>query len=354
MHLQNYHLLNKKIIYYLFLIIFIIAPFQKAIAQKNDTIVHVNGNILTGEFKKMIYGVVTWKMDGMGTISFEEPEINTIISKKHFEVKMKSGIIYFGSLAASKKNRSVYVLIEDKKILVDIDNIVEVYPIKKSFWMRLSGDFSLGANYSKGSKTTTLSFSGDLNYRKKKSYAELAWDENITVLADSVTSSKADLTLSYQRLLRKKWSAMASIGGNQNLELGTKLRLNLDLGMIKDISYNDWNRFYVGAGVNLTQETPYDDSGKKNDIAGLVQVVWKVYKYSSPKLWVDANIDFLPYFTDAGRYRTNFNLNPKISILSDNFKVGFKFYYNYDSKPSASAVSTNDYGINLQLTYSLH
>lgn len=302
----------------------------------------------------MIYGVISWKMDGMGTISLEEPKVNTIISKKNFEIKMNSGKIYFGSFGASKIKRKVNILTGDKKILVDIDKIVEVYPIRKNFWLRLSGDFSLGLNYSKGSKTSTLSFSGNLDYRKKKSYVELSWDENITVQSDSVTSSKADLTLSYQRLLKKKWSVMAAIGGNQNLELGTKLRLNLDLGMIKDISYNEWNRFYVGAGLNITQETSYDNAGKTNDLAGLVQAVWKVYKYSSPKMWIDADITFLPYFTDAGRYRTNFNLNPKISILSDNFKVGFKFYYNYDSKPSSSASSRDDYGLNLQLTYSLH
>jgi len=43
-------------------------------AQKTDTIVHINGNVLTGDFKRMNYGIVTWKMDGMGTISLEEPK----------------------------------------------------------------------------------------------------------------------------------------------------------------------------------------------------------------------------------------------------------------------------------------
>ena len=61
---------------------------NQCLAQKTDTIVHINGNILTGDFKKMNYGVVTWKMDGMGTIDLEEPKIQTIISSKMFEIKM--------------------------------------------------------------------------------------------------------------------------------------------------------------------------------------------------------------------------------------------------------------------------
>ena len=90
------------------------------------------------------------------------------------------------------------------------------------------------------------------------------------------------------------------------------------------------------------------------DITGIVQVVWKVFKYTNPKVWVDANVSFLPYITGGPRYRTVFNLNPKVSIFSDDFKVGFTFYYNQDSKPPSNAPSKYDYGLNLQLTYTLH
>ncbi len=37
-------------------------------AQKTDTIVHINGNVMTGELKKIVYGVATWKMSGMGIV----------------------------------------------------------------------------------------------------------------------------------------------------------------------------------------------------------------------------------------------------------------------------------------------
>ena len=83
------------------------ATSQASYGQKTDTIVHINGNILKGDFKRMNYGVVTWKMDGMGTISFEEPKIQTIISNKMFEIKMENRSIYYGSFAASEEPRSV-------------------------------------------------------------------------------------------------------------------------------------------------------------------------------------------------------------------------------------------------------
>jgi hypothetical protein len=57
--------------------------------------------MLTGDFKNLKYGVVSWKMDTMGTISLEEVRVNTIISKKQFQIKLKYDEIYFGSFKAS-------------------------------------------------------------------------------------------------------------------------------------------------------------------------------------------------------------------------------------------------------------
>ncbi len=328
-------------------------PQTSLFAQKTDTIVHVNGNIMKGELKKLIYGVATWKMDGMGTISFEEIKINTIISNKQFEIKMKSGLVYLGSFQASTEKRSVYVVRDSDRLLVKIENIVSIYPIKNSFWLRVSGDFSIGGNYSKGSDIATLDFSGNLNYRREKTSTSIIWDTNNTYQSDSLNSSKSDLSLSWERLIKNYWSIVVSVGGSQNTELGTKLRIGINGLGIRNIFYSSWNRLYVGAGLNLTQETPYDDSGTTEDLAGKFALVWKVYKFTSPKIWIDANIDFLPYITDS-RYRAVFNLNPKISVWSDDFKVGFKFYYAYDSQPLTTSASNDDYGINFQLTYSLH
>ena len=347
-----YFILRKITLYIILMVSLIIA--NEGISQKVDTIIHINGNVLTGDFKKMVYGVATWKMDGMGTISLEEPKISTIQSNKTFEIKMKNGFIYFGSFDTSNVDRMVYIVFTNGRELIDISDIVEVYPIKRSFWSRTSGNFSLGFNYSKGSDVATISTSGNLNYRKRKSYFELSWDDNNTYQSDTLSSSKADIAFAWQRLLKDGWSVQAATGASQNSELGTKLRLDFNTIGIKDITYNSWNRFYSGAGLSVSRETSYTGGETNNDLAGLLTAVWKVYKYTVPKIWVDTDISFLPYITGDNRYRAIFNLNPRVSIFSDNFKAGFSFYYNYDSNPSSNAVSTYDYGINLELSYSFH
>ena len=345
--------------FYILLFISICIPHSKVVGQKTDTIYHINGNILTGELKKLTYGVVTWKMDGMGTIDLEEIKINTMLSNKMFEIKMKGEIIYYGSFVPSNDYRKVFIIFtnskgEPEKKLVRIEDIVEFYTIKNNFWARTSGDFSLGFNYSKGSDVGSVAFAGNLDYRNKKNYAYFSWSGNNTFQGDSISSTNTTVSLGFQRLINNGWSYQSAISGTQNSELGTKLRWELDLTGIKDIVYNSWNRFYGGTGVSLLREIPYgNDPIAQDDVAGLFQLVWKVYKITEPKIWVDANVSYLPYLTEK-RYRTNFNLNPKVSIFSNNFKVGFALYYNFDSDPSEDAVSTNDYGINLNLSYSLH
>lgn len=335
------------------LVFTLMAPFVMQ-AQKTDTVFHINGNVLTGDFKKMAYGVVTWKMDGMGTINLEEVKINTIRSAKLFEIKLKSGNILFGSFDASDTPRKVFVVTEDQNELINMEQIVEIFPLKRSFWMRTSGNFSLAGNYSKGSNIGTIGFSGNLSYVKRKTYFELSVSDNNTYQGDSLSSSNSEISFAWQRELTKSWSSEISVGTTQNTELGTKLRLNLNMIGIRDITYNSWNRFYAGAGLSVSDETPYDESPGKADLAGLFQVVWKVYKYTLPKLWVDASLNFLPYLTERSRYLATLNLNPQVSILGDNLKLGFKFYYSIDSKPASTSASNTDYGINLELTYSFH
>jgi hypothetical protein len=347
--------LNKATIHIILFLFFIVTPQIKGLAQKTDTIVHVNGNVLKGDFKKMEYGIITWKMDGMGTINVEQPFIDTFISKKQFEIVMKNGLIYYSSLEASDSNREVVISVDGQKESIYIDDIVEAHPIKNKFWMKISGNLSLGGNYSKGSNLTTIAFSGNLDYRNKKTFYQTNWNLNTSYQGDSLTALNTNINLQWQRMFKNQWSSLILVGMSQNLQLGTKRRYDLSLGGVKDIIYNTWNRFYVTAALSGITETPYEPANaSQQDLAGALSVAYEIYKYTSPKISLQTSFNFIPYFTGEERYRAAYNLNPSISILNNNFKVGFNFYFNYDSNPAEGSLSNDDYGINLQLTYSLH
>lgn len=337
----------------LFLLCFVLFS-NRGFAQKTDTIYHVNGNVLTGDLRKLNYGVVTWKMAGIGTITIETPEIQNIKSKKEFEVKLNNGLIYFGSFDTTKIDKKVKLILPSGTQLLSLNDIVEVYPIKNSFWLRTIGSFSLGFNYSLGSSVATLAFSGDLSYRKRKSLFQISWDNNNTFQGDSLSATNINFALGYQHTLKNYWSLGSFVSAYQNSQLGVKLRLDLAGIVIRDIVYNKWNRYFVAGGLSVQRETPFDDTGETTDLAGIVTTVWKVYKYTSPKIWVDSELSLIPYITGDWRYRANFNMNPRIGVIGNTLQVGFKFYYSYDSRPPSNAATTYDWGINFTLTYSLH
>jgi len=327
----------------------------ESLAQKTDTIVHVNGNVLKGDLKKMEYGIITWKMDGMGTINVEEPFVSSIISKKQFEIVLKNGLIYFSSFEASDSTGEVIITNGSEKVSIKIDDIVEIHPIKGSFWMRFSGNVSLGANYAKSSNLTTVAFSGDLDFRKKKNDLILTWNLNLSFQNDSTITRNSETFLAWQRLFNNHWSSLVSLGTSQNLQLGIKRRYTLSLGALKDITYNTWSRLYLAGALSTVSETSFDaDKQAIQDLAGTIRLAYDIFKYTRPKISLRSNINYIPYFTGDSRTRASLNLTPSISLMDSNFKVGVNFYYTYDSNPPESSLSNEDIGINLQLTYTIN
>ena len=59
----------------IFLIGFILLSSIKGLCQKTDTLFLVNGDRLVGEIKKLQYRLLSYKVDGMGTLQIEWPKV---------------------------------------------------------------------------------------------------------------------------------------------------------------------------------------------------------------------------------------------------------------------------------------
>jgi hypothetical protein len=323
------------------------------IGQKTDTIVMLNGNIITGELKKIVYGQLSYSVEGMNTISIDEVDVSSIKSEKQFEIKLTNDSIFYGSFDTARLKQMAYIVTDSKRKLINMHELVEVYPIKRNFWLRTSGNFSLGYNLTKANKNMSLVTSGDLTHRKKKVYYELQWNNNLVWYVDTLNSSSNQVVLSWQRIIKKEWSGGLAFGYDQNTELGVQARLGITTTIIKDIVYNHWNRLSASAGFDGTQEWDYENEGSNQYLSGLIGLAWKVYRFQEPKISIGSYITYLPYINDK-RHRVNINLAPNISVYGDDLKVGFSLYYNYDSSPPSDDYSTQDYGLNATITYSFH
>ena len=347
--------MNKTTIHIALFVIVMIFSQLSCFSQNTDTIVHVNGSYLKGNFKKMEYGIITWKMDGMGTISVEEPFVSTIISQKQFELIMKDGTIHYSSFEASESEGEVLIEENGEKVSVMIDDIVEIHPMKGNFWQKFTGNISLGGNFSKSNNLTTIAFSGNLDWRNRKTAFFTDWILNLSFQGDSTITNNSETDVNWQHLFKNKWSSVISLGRSQNLQLGIKQRYNLSVGALKDMVNNTWSRFYIVGALTAITEQSFDTSSESiHDVAGLIRLSYYIFKYTKPKISMKSNVSVIPYITGEDRTRINFNLNPNVSIINNNFKVGFSFYYTYDTRPAVSSLSNEDYGINLQLTYKIN
>ena len=322
-------------------------------AQKTDTIVHINGNTLLGEIKKLDNGIISFKMDGMGTIKFELDKINTFSSEKHFQIVMRHGIQYYGTFDTSGISRRVIVNLINGTERLRVDNIIEMYPIKKNFWLRTSGVFSLGFNFTKGSDIANLTSSGNINYRNRKTFSQLNWSDNTTVQSDTINSNKTDVSIDIQRLLKKQWYIGFNLEGSSNSELGYDLRILAGASIINYLVQNYHNRLYASIGGSGNREWSIGEDDPTNNIEGLVGLNYQFFKYTDPEINIVTYINTYPNFTSWGRWRVNYYLDAKVEVFSD-FKIGINFYYNYDNKPISDDASSSDYGVTTTFSYSFH
>jgi len=348
-------LLQSPMIRKIVLLSFFTAFFASAIfAQKTDTLVNTNGNIITGEIKKIEYGLLTFKVSGMGTLSVETEKIQTLKSVKQFQITLDNGLLYFGSLdtVISTENK-VKIVSRTQTYIVYVKSIVELFPIKKNFWLRTSGNFSLGGNYTKSSKILQLNFTGSLNYRTKKRYVEAGWNNQVTIQNDSIISEKQSNTMSYRRYFKNHYSFQGQLGASSNQELNLKSRIYLNLTAGKDFIHTYRSVFYTGLGLSGNSEIADYSNSNSYNLEGVLMINYEFYKRTDPQINITTTFDTYPSFTINGRWRFDASLNARIEVFTD-FYLGVNIYNNFDNNTNLAADKHNDWGINTTFSYSFH
>lgn len=339
---------------YIFIFLLIGLSFL-AKAQKTDTLFHVNGNILLGEIKKMDYGQLTFKMEGMGTILVDVTKIKSLKSDKFFEFTTTYNSIIYGFIDSTNVEGMIRINSGYDSNYVHLYQIIQIYPIKNTFFLRTSGKINVGFNYTKASNIGRFNIDWDLSYRKKGAVFTLA-ASNVQTFSpnDTLTStSKYDLSLSVEKKVRGIWSWNGNLSGSQNTELGLDLRLKGGLGAVADIIHTNRQRLFTVAGIAPNLEFAQDQSSNTTNIEGQISASYQIYKYNTPEIHLNTRLDFYPSLNTADRYRLDYNLDLNIEVFY-NFFIGGKFYFNYDSKPASVDASNSDFGFTTTLGYSFH
>jgi hypothetical protein len=319
-------------------------------AQKNDTIYLTNGDRLTGELKKYEYGQLTLSTDAMLIVTIRIDDINTIYSRKFFDILTKSGFRYYGSLLPSNQKATVNVAISNDTIPKPLWDIVAISNIKDNFFKRIDGNVSLGLSYTKASKVFQYNLAGTVLYRTLHYSTKLDFSSILTVQTDTNKSNNTNIGLNVTRYLPNKWFTAVNVNAQQNTELDLKLRLQGGLNGGFDIVRSNSVRFYTLIGVIGNNEQTIDSAITSNNLELLAGTQFKWFKYRTPKIDVTNTFNFYYSVTIRNRFRFEYDLSAKFEIIKDLF-FNLTVYDSYDSKPFSGESAKNDWGIITSLEY---
>jgi len=340
---------SKYSITYCLIIISLLVLSSTSVAQRTDIIIMNNGDHITGEIKKLKFGIVTFKTDDAGTLSIQWDKIRHLISKEIFEVDLQDGRIYFGSLDTTYSVRQIAVKDKDQTKFLFKTYVVTITPIKDTFWDILDGFIKLGFNFTKSTETGQFTLGGSAKYRRKIDNTELNVNSIISFQGNQESSRRQDLTLTYQRFLVHKWLVGGSIGLEQNTELGIQLRAITSIAAGYSLSHSNEDSFYGLLGLSINNETFTDTTASTINLEGLLALNYQLFIYDAPKASLKTDIIAFPGITDWGRIRVNYNITFSWEIIIDLYWE-LSGYYSYDNKPTSGAAS-DDYYVNTAFKY---
>ena len=331
----------SKPVWKLYGLIILLILSLSGMAQKTDKVYLKNGDVITGEIKSLKFAKLSFDMDGPGLVQIKWEFIVKVTSDKKFKVTMRNGDVLITKVDS--------LFFETKH--AGLNDIVEIVQIKDKFLQRLDGDINLGFNYAKSNSVLQFNFSSAITYRKPKVETTLKLNSVISNNAkDSIFTKKQDATIDLFRKLKNRYYVNGVFGWQQNTELGLENRYLLSLGGGKIFINNNHQRLLTGTGLSYNVEQSSGTAAYTKTLEALAVIQFKEFRYSTPKISLDAVYTIYPGLTDWGRVRMDMHLTTKLEVFKD-FFVGLTFYDIFDNRPPSGASSKNDFGINFTIGY---
>lgn len=319
-----------------------------AFAAKVDTVELENGNLVTGEIKELRQGRLKYSTDSMGTVYIEWDEITHITGKARYRVETTDGRLHFGSITPGTDAGSMVVVANGDTTQLEVVNVFRITRIKEGWRDMIDSDITVGYRYTKASdvKEITLGYDGTLitdRYRLDFGANGRSTDDG----EDTTTQWLAYTDLRRWRENRNYW--LATGGAEQNDELGIDLRVIAGAGLGRRLRQT--TRWQLAAeAAPIVNYTENGDGSSDTELEALLRANWQIYIYNSPKRSLNTTLALFPGITEAGEYRSAFDITLRQEFISDLF-WDLSFYHQYDSDVADEDASNSDYGVKTSIGF---
>jgi hypothetical protein len=319
------------------------------LAQRTDEIVLWNGDTITGEVKSLQQGKLKFKTDHAGTIYVEWEFIDTVTSTNFFEVENQRGEFYYGVLSSIGEKRKLVVVGPTQTIVLDMNPVVAIMPIKQTFWGRIDGSLNLGASFTSADSILQYSIESDATYRVRKFSAKVTVGSIETRQAEKETTFRDNLDFTYTRYRKNRYFGSGSVAFSRSSELGIDFRVELAGMYGRSFVQSNRSRLSGALGLTVSRDTPVGEEPSAYVVSAAIRGFYDFFLYNFPKTDISVDLILLPSISEWPRTRVNFDAALKREIVTD-FTVNFSIFDSYDSDPPGGAEAANhDFGAILSI-----
>jgi hypothetical protein len=336
----------------------LVAIPSSAFAQKTDSVLVRNGDLMVGEMKSLKRGQLEFKTDAMSTVYVKWPRIVNVTTQKTFEIELTDGSIFFGTLSAGTQD-SVVIRTDSLAITVPTQAVVALERIKPSFWDALDGNLDLGIDFTQQNSKADFNLSGEVHYahqgepdasqnglRLNKfssgfAYTKLQYSATYSRQDDTDDIQRFNVTLSHLRQLKNRWFWQVAVAGEQNSQLSLDYRATVAGGVGRFIKQSNKLDLAVWAGPAYAREQ-FTGGSPDNSIPFVFAGDFEYFTWGTLDTNISSQLSVIPILNDWGRWRINFKLSAKREVFK-NFYVNLSVNDAFDSRPSAADANNNDF-----------
>lgn len=318
---------------------------------KTDTIYFQNGNKLTCEFKKLQNNLLNVSTSDAGTLDIKWDKIDSLYIKQFLVIEMNTGERITGSIFPIDTIGFDGVAGGFGIQIIEHMSIVSMYPYRKQFLKRLTGNVGGGFSYTQANTLAKFDFNGDVKYHAEKNIINLSYDANWSNQAELDATQRQYASANFYRLLKSRFFYSALLSGEKNSELELDLRTNIGLSFGNNVIYNNHSIAYGALGAQVNREITADSVA--NNAEGIITLNYTLFRHSSPKIDLTLSSTVFPSLNDFERVRLDFNSKLRWEIFKD-FYLKYTYYYTYDTKPLSIDANKKDWSGSFGFEYSFN
>jgi acetolactate synthase regulatory subunit len=310
--------------------------------HKDDVVVMENGDRITGEIKKMEFGVLYFKSDrAVDTLKLDWERVTDLQSIAQYEFETQNKDIYIGII--SKDDTSAGELKidlgEGAVVQLRIIEIIAVHEMGRSFLTRINLTLDAGLSYTSANSRKTSTINLSALFRRPKYSASLSFNSQFSSEPGTENTERQELQFLANRYLKRKWEAVGLAAFLHDNQQDLDLRTTAGGGIERIFYESNRTLFYTIGGVVYTNENYFDIArSDRNNIEALAAFGLSTYRFRGSSL--NTTVFIFPSLSDPGRLRIDTNFYWKWDIGRDLY-LKLNFLDNYDNRPPPQGINHN-------------